>query len=221
MRECEKTSDEVGIVAVLNGSPWFSVVLNGSQQFSTVLSGSQQFSMVLSSYNLQQVLQRFQESGMRLRKSKCSFMIPKVTYLGYIISSEGIYPAPEKVRAIQNAPTPTNLSQLKSFLGLLNFYSRFLPNQSTRLAPLHLLLRNDTSWKWGPKQQEAFEAAKFSLSSSSFLVHYNPDLPLIVSADASSYGVGAVLSHQLDNSTEQPVAFASRTLSPAEKSTHR
>ena len=113
--------------------------------------------------------------------------------------------------------TPTNVSQLKSFLGLLNFYARFLPNLSTQLSPLHLLLKSTSSWKWGPEQQEAFEAAKSFLSSSSFLAHFNPDLPLIVSADASSYGVGAVLSHKLDNSTEQPVAFSSRTLSPAEK----
>ena len=167
--------------------------------------------------NLQQVLQRLQESGMRLKRSKCSFMLPKVTYLGYVISSEGVHPAPEKVRAIRNAPIPTNLSQLKSFLGLLNFYSRFLPNQSTLLAPLHRLLRKNTRWEWGSEQQTAFEAAKSSLSSSSVLIHFNPDLPLIVSADASSYGVGAVLTHQLKDGTEQPVAFSSRTLSPAEK----
>ena len=146
-----------------------------------------------------------------------SFMLPKVTYLGYVISSEGVHPAPEKVRAIRNAPIPTNLSQLKSFLSLLNFYSRFLPNQSTLLAPLHRLLRKNTRWEWGSEQQTAFEAAKSSLSSSSVLIHFNPDLPLIVSADASSYGVGAVLTHQLKDGTEQPVAFSSRTLSPAEK----
>ena len=104
---------------------------------------------------------------------------------------------------------------------MLNFYAHFLPNLSTQLSPLHLLLKSTSSWKWGPEQQEAFEAAKSSLSSSSFLAHFNPDLPLIVSADASAYGVGAVLSHKLHNSTEQPVAFSSRTSSPAEKNMHK
>ena len=110
------------------------------------------------------------------------------------------------------------MSQLKSFLGLItcNFYSRFLPNLSTLLAPLHTLLQKNTPWKWGPPQQKAFNSAKNSLSSSPTLTHYSSNQPLVVSCDASSYGIGIVLAHPKDGSM-QPIAFASRTLSIAEK----
>ena len=154
---------------------------------------------------------------MRLKRAKCSFLMPEVTYLGHVISQTGIRPAAKKVRAVYDAPVPTNVSQLKSFLGLINFYSRFLPNLSTLLAPLHTLLQKNTPWKWGPPQQKAFNSAKNSLSSSPTLTHYSSNKPLMVlSCDASSYGIGMVLSYP-KNGSMQPIAFASRTLSIAEK----
>ena len=167
--------------------------------------------------HLKEVLARLKKAGMKLKESKCSFMMEKVTYLGHVISQEGIYPAAEKVRAVSEAPIPSNVTQLKSFLGLLNFYSRFLPNHSTKLAPLHKLLQKNTPWKWESEQQEAFEIAKASLSSSTCLTHYDPAKSLVVSCDASSYGVGAVLAHELTDGSTQPIAYASRSLSPAEK----
>ncbi len=167
--------------------------------------------------NLEEALQRLETAGMRLKRSKCRFMMNEVEYLGHKISREGLQPAEEKVRAIRSAPTPGNVSQLKSFLGLLNFYSRFLPNLPTTLAPLHHLLQKKSSWIWGAEQQQSFEKAKTLLTSSSLLVHYNPQRELLLSCDASSYGVGAVLSHRMEDGSSQPVAFASRTLAPAEK----
>ena len=148
--------------------------------------------------HLKEVLARLQKAGMRLKKSKCSFMMEKVTYLGHVISQEGIYPAPEKVWAVSQAPTPSNVTQLKSFLGLLSFYSRFLPNHSSKLAPLHQLLQKNTTWTWGSEQQKAFETAKSSLSSSTCLAHYNPSLPLVLSCDASSYGRGCGACTRID-----------------------
>ena len=171
--------------------------------------------------NLGEVLAKMQSVGIRLNKKKCHFLLPEVEYLGHKISSEGLHPSEEKVHALKNAPKPTNVSQLKSFLGLVNYYSKFLPNLATTLAPLYKLLQKKSSWKWGSKQDEAFHTVKEQLSSSSVLTHYSPDLKLVLSCDASPYGVGAVLSHQFDDDSDRPIAFASRSLSPAEKNTPR
>lgn len=105
-------------------------------------------------------------------------------YLGHKISKEGLQPTEEKVRAIKNAPQPSNVTQLKSFLGLVNYYAKFLPNLSSTLAPLYELLQKKAAWTWGPSQEEAFAAAKAQLTSPSLLVHYDGDMDLILSCDA-------------------------------------
>lgn len=94
-------------------------------------------------HNLASVLHRLQEAGMRLKKQKCQYMLPKVEYLGHSISQHGIQPTAEKKRAILEAPNPKNVTQLKSFLGLINYYSKFLPNLSALLSPLYLLLQKN------------------------------------------------------------------------------
>ena len=101
--------------------------------------------------------------------------------------------------------------------GIINYYNRFLPNLSTILAPLYRLLQKDVKWMWGQEQGEAFSAAKQVLLDDSLLVHYNVSKPLILACDVSQYGLGAVLSHTMDDGTERPVAYASRTLTAAEK----
>ena len=106
--------------------------------------------------NLAEVLAKMQSVGIRLSKKKRHFMLPEVEYLGHKISSEGLHPSEKKVHALKNAPKPTNVSQLKSFLGLVNYYSKFLPNLSTTLAPLYKLLQKKSSWRWGSKEDKAF-----------------------------------------------------------------
>ena len=168
-------------------------------------------------YNLHLVLQRLESAGLTLKKSKCTFEVSSVEYLGHIIDAKGLHPSESKVRAIRDAPSPTKITELKSFLGLLNYYHKLFPNLATTLAPLHQLLRKETRWKWTQDQENSFLKAKSLLHSSSLLVHYDPVKPLSISCDASPYGLGAILSHQIDDGTELPVAFASRTLAPAEK----
>ena len=143
--------------------------------------------------------------------------MPSVEYLGHAIAADGLYPTKEKTRAIVEAPTPQDISQLRSFLGMINYYSKFLPNLSSTLAPLYRLLEKKTGWSWGEKQEAAFQTAKKQLTSTRLLVHYDPRRPLVLSCDASPYGVGAVLSHRMDDGSEQPIAFASRSLAPAER----
>ena len=165
--------------------------------------------------NLAEVLKRLEDAGMRLKRSKCEFMLPAVEYLGHKISDEGLQPTEGKIRAIAEVPEPQNVSQLKAFLGMLNYYAKFLPNISSRLAPLYKLLQKAVSWSWGTEQQEAFQKAKDALTSAKVLVHYDPIQKLMLSCDASPYGVGAVLSqvegwHRTPYSLRLPFTLTSR-----------
>ena len=163
------------------------------------------------------VFARLEEAGFRLKITKCSFMLPSVEYLGFKISADGLHPTTEKIQAVQEAPAPTNVTQLKSFTGLVNYYGKFLPDLSSVLAPLYHLLQKDTAWAWGKQEQRAFEEIKAMLTSDCLLVHYDSTKELVLACDASPYGVGAVLSHQFGDGQEKPIAFASRSLAPAEK----
>ena len=167
--------------------------------------------------SLEEVLKRLSEAGLRAKKHKCKFMAPFVEFLGHLVDSRGIRPLPEKVRAIQQAPTPTNVTELKSYIGLISYYGKFLPNLSTHLAPLYTLLNKDVPWKWSSAQETAFKKSKKLLTSTNLLTHYNPQLPIVLACDASAYGVGAVLAHQMPDGTEKPIAYASRTLNSAER----
>ena len=167
-------------------------------------------------HNLKAVLSRLKQAGFRLKRHKCAFLLPSIEYLGHVIDAEGLRPSGKKTQAIQNAPTPKTTSELRSFLGLMNYYGKFIPNLSTLMASLHWLLQKHVKWDWGRAQENAFRKAKGVLSSSQILVHFQPDKDLVVICDASPYGVGAVLSHVLDG-TERPIYYASRSLAIAEK----
>ena len=135
---------------------------------------------------------------MRLKK-KCVFMGPEVEYLGHRINKEGLQPTEEKVRAITGAPQPTQVSELRAFLGLINYYGKFMPDLSTILAPLYQLLQKGRKWGWEKEQQEAFAKAKALLKSPKLLVHYDINKELILTCDASPVGLGAVLSHRMED----------------------
>ena len=167
--------------------------------------------------NIDKVLTRLGEENLTLKKGKCQFLLDKVEYLGHSISANGLEPTETKVRAIREAPAPQNVPQLRSFLGMVNYYGKFIKDVSSNLAPLYRLLQKKTQWKWGIQERKAFETVKEQLTKSPVLEHYDPSKPLTMAADASPYGVGAVLSHIQEDGTEKPIAFASRTLNEVEQ----
>ena len=166
--------------------------------------------------NLDAVLQRLSAAGLRLNKDKCVFMATEATYLGYRIDEKGLHPIKEKVRAIVEAPAPTNVSELRSYLGLLNYYGWFLPNLSSVLAPMHELLQKNINFKWRKSQQDAFEKSKQLLDNSGLLVHFDATKEIILSCDASQKGIGAVISHVIDR-VERLISCASRSLTTAKR----
>ena len=167
--------------------------------------------------NLDKVLERLAEYGLTLNRKKCAFFKDSIQFCGHRLDREGIHKTQDKIEAVTRTPSPQNVSQLRSFLGLINYYNRFLPNLSTQLAPLYHLLKKGQKWCWSRHCQQSFEAVKELVSSDQMLVFYNPKLPIKLSCDASPYGLGAVLSHVLEDGQERPVAFASRSLSRAEE----
>ena len=167
--------------------------------------------------NLHAVLSKLNDVGLRLKRDKCVYGVPSVTYLGYHVSAAGLQPLDDRVRAIVNRPSPTNVTELQSFVGLITYYDKFLPHLSSVLEPLHKLLRKNEPWHWGKAEEKALEEVKSMLQSAPVLVHYDPQQPLLLSVDSSSFGIGCVLSHVDGDGVDRPIAFKSRKLSSAEK----
>eukprot|EP00079_Xenopus_tropicalis_P016020 XP_004914327.1 PREDICTED: uncharacterized protein K02A2.6-like [Xenopus tropicalis] len=167
--------------------------------------------------NLEAVLNRLEKCGLRVKREKCEFFKNSLEYLGHMIDASGLHKSANKLRAVAEAPVPVNVSQLRSFLGLVNYYARFVPNLSTVLHPLNAMLHKEVKWNWSPECEGAFQEIKRQLLTPNVLTHYDPRLPVRLACDASPYGVGAVLSHLMPDGQERPIAFASRTLSKAEQ----
>ena len=166
---------------------------------------------------LEEVLRRLEKAGLRVKLKKCMFMRPSVEYLGHKIDANGLHPLQDKVHAIKEAPTPQSVQELRSYLGLLTHYNKFLPNLSTTLHPLHKLLQKNVPWRWRAEQEKAFAKSKELLTSTKFLAHFDSTQKLTLACDASSYGVGAVLAHKMPDGSERPIGYASRTLTKSER----
>lgn len=162
-------------------------------------------------------LERLQQHGLRVRADKCSFSQSSVTYLGHLIDAEGLHVTPKRIEAVQAAPRPENIQQLKSFLGMMAYNARFLPHLASMLEPLHALTRKNTPWKWSAACEDAFKACKEALTGAPVLGHYDPALDLRLAVDASPYELGAVLCQVSADGKEQLISYASRSLSPAER----
>ncbi len=167
--------------------------------------------------NLARVLKRLEEYELRATRDKCEFFKEKITYCGNKIDANGLHKCHDKLRAVAEAPQPKDVSQLRSFLGFINYYNRFLQNLATVLHPLNTLLQAGKKWMWSKQYTQVFQEAKKLVMSDTVLTHFDPHKPLRVACDATPYGIGAVLLHVLADGTERPIAFASRSLTAAEK----
>ena len=166
--------------------------------------------------HLTETLQKLSEVGLVLNLDKCVFRQTELSYLGEVITSDGVKPDPNKVQAIRDMPTPTNVTELQRVLGLVTFLGRYIPNLSARTAPLRQLLEKDIDWQWQSEQESAWTGIKEILSEHPVLQYYDESKALKVSSDASKDGIGAVLLQET-NGEWMPVAYASRSMTKAEK----
>ena len=164
---------------------------------------------------LRLVLEKLEKAGITLN-DKCQFNVNSIKFLGHIVTSEGIKVDPEKVEAIVKFPQPQNVADLRRLLGIANHVGKFSPNLTDITKPLRDLLKKENAWTWNANQEEAFQKLKQVLTSAPVLQHYSTSLPTKVSADASSYGLGAVLL-QRHGEDWKPVIYASRSMTPTEQ----
>ena len=162
------------------------------------------------------MLQVLQEKQLYAKLSKCDFFKHEIGCLGHVINEHGIKMESSKVNAVTNWPIPTNVHELRSFLGLAGYYRRFVKDFSRIASPLTALLHKNQKYEWGADQDNAFTALKQAVSSAPILIIPDPQLPYTVVTDASGYAIGAALCQDHGNGL-QPCAFLSRKMNDAER----
>ena len=167
--------------------------------------------------NLSAVMKVLEDNGLKANLKKTELFRDHVDWCGHRISASGLEQNEDKVKAVNDAPAPKNVSELRSWIGMVTYYHKFLPDLASKLQPLYKLLQRNTRWEWSTAQQQAFDVTKRAIASHRVLTHYDPDLPLILQYDASLTGLGAVLSHRFPDGSDRPILFLSRTLRPPEK----
>ena len=168
--------------------------------------------------HLTEVLTRLRKAGLYAKLEKCEFCVPFLDFLGHRISANGIYMDPKKVSSILEWPAPTNTKELQSFLGLANYYRRFITGFAKLSHPLNILLRKNTKFIWTTESQKAFDEIKSKFSSAPVLAYPNREIPFMVETDSSNFAIGAILSQTSTKDNKiHPVAFFSRALNHAER----
>ena len=166
--------------------------------------------------HLRAVLQRLREKKLYIKLKKCEFMQSEVAFLGHRIGADGLRVAPDKISSVQQWPKPKNVSDVRSFLGLANFYRRFVRDYSRIALPLTELTKEATAWQWGANQQRAFDELKAALCSPPVLLVPDSTRPFVLNCDACKYAIGATLQQDHGNGL-QPVAYFSAKMTDAER----
>ena len=166
---------------------------------------------------LDRLLSKLEASGITLKLPKCSFAVPQINVFGHIVSANAIQPDEKKIKAITDAPHPTNASEVRSFLGLTNYCSRYIQDYSTLTFPLRQLTKANTSFEWHDEHETAFQSLKHVLTSSPILAHYSFSTKTRVVVDASPWAAGAVLLQEQTDKSFRPVAYGSRSLTDTER----
>lgn len=167
---------------------------------------------------LEKVLARLKQAGLTIKSSKCQFFRRELRYLGYVVNEKGLHTDPDKVRSILEFPTPSSRKEVKMFLGTASYYRRFIKNFSLIAAPLNKLTSSSKDappFKWTPEAEESFKTLKQALVSAPILACPDFSKPFTLQCDASSYGLGAMLTQENDG-REHPIAFASKSLTKCE-----
>ncbi|CAG9133440.1 unnamed protein product [Plutella xylostella] len=165
--------------------------------------------------NLSAVFERIRQFNLKLQPDKCEFLRKEVAYLGHVISDEGVKPNPDKIKAVAEFPIPESPKDIKSFLGLVSYYRRFIPDFSKTAKPLTSLLKKEIPFEWKNEQQLAFDTLKEKLTTAPILAYPDFSKPFVLTCDASNVAVSAILS-QGPIGKDLPIAYASRTLNKAE-----
>ena len=166
--------------------------------------------------HVKRVLARLRDAGLQADITKCEFHVKEVTYLGLIVTTEGVKMDPKKTDTVINWPQPVNVKDIQSFLGFANFYRRFIYGFSKLAAPLTALTKKGTPFEWSLQCQSSFEALKKAFTSDRVLRHFDPDRKIVVETDASDYVSGGILSQYDNQGTLRPVAYFSKKHNPAE-----
>ena len=169
--------------------------------------------------NLAGVLQRFREAGLKLKLSKCKWCQKSITFLGHIVSEEGIASDPSKTAVVAGWPPPQSKREMQQFLGVANYDRKFIKNLAAIAKPLHLHTEKNTDFKWTAEcmYQHAFDALRACLISPPVLSYPDYSQQFVLDTDASDIGIGAVLSQVDATGSEVVIAYASRTLSRPEQ----
>ena len=167
--------------------------------------------------NLEAVLKRLRDAGLKLKPAKCRLAQERVKYLGYVVSQEGLSVDEDKVKAVRNFPRPTSVKQVRSFVGLTSYYRRFIPQYAKVAGPLHQLTHSDVPFCWSEECERSFNCLKELLTEAPVLITPDFAKPFRLETDASLAGLGAVLAQESMDQTIRPVAYASHTLQGSEK----
>lgn len=165
--------------------------------------------------NIRQIFERIKKHGLQLQPTKCEFLRREVNYLGHVITEKGVKPDPKKIQCVVDYPTPTNPKEVKSFLGLVGYYRKFIKDFSKKAKPLTNLLKQNQQFIWSDMCQDSFSYSKNILINEPLLQYPDFNLPFNITTDASNIAIGAILS-QGKIGTDLPIAYASRTLNRAE-----
>jgi transposase InsO family protein len=166
--------------------------------------------------HVRQVMERMGKVELYLKPSKCQFHVQEVEFLGFIVGKEGVKMDPTKVQSITSWPTPKSAHDIRTFLGLANFYRRFIENFSKTVTPLTNLLKKEQRFNWTRDADQAFELLKKRFTTAPILQHFNVEIPAILETDASDFALGAVVSQKAPDGKLHPVGFHSRKFNPAE-----
>jgi hypothetical protein len=168
---------------------------------------------------LERVLECLRQNNLTLNKSKCEFNKSSIVYFGYTFSGCGVSPDPKKVDAIRNAEVPQSVKEVRSFLGLVNYCGRFIPNLADLTKPLRDLTKQGVTWDWTTEHQKCLSEIQQALSSEKTLAYFQPSLETELLVDASPTGIGAILTQKANsvNATPRVICYASRALSDVEK----